>query len=127
MHTSSGLIRVPVFASAHAGIGYMIGPTGGFLLGFLAAAICVGCLADRGWSGSLGGAAVLMVTGHIVLFVPGLAWLVETIGWARAIDLGLSPFVAAMLVKIVIGVVFVRAVWRVTDRRLPARPLSQAY
>ena len=49
LYLAEGLVGLPVFAGAVAGPAYMVGPTGGYLLGFLLAAALVGGLAERGW------------------------------------------------------------------------------
>jgi biotin transport system substrate-specific component len=108
---------LPVFAGAAAGPAYMVGPTGGYLLGFLLSAVVVGRLAERGWGRDVRRVAVVMALGHVLLFVPGVAWLAQSFGWTRAIALGVAPFVAATLLKTALGVALVAALWRAVPRR----------
>ena len=100
-----------MFAGAVAGPAYMAGPTGGYLLGFLLAATCVGWLAERGWDRSLSGATAAMTLGHVLLFVPGVLWLAVPFGWTKAVTVGLTPFVGATVVKTALGVALVAAFW----------------
>ena len=103
LYLAGGLCGLPVFAGGAHGPAALTGATGGFLFGFLLAAPCVGWLVRQGWGRTFGSAALLMLVGHAVLFVPGLAWLVARIGQARAIDLGLSPYLLAIAVKVAVG------------------------
>jgi len=112
LYLIEGLCGLPVFAGAAHGVSALTGPTGGFLLGFLLAAPSTGLLVRQGWGRTLSSAALLMLVGHAVLFVPGLAWLAYRIGEMRAIDLGLTPFLAAIFVKVAIGAALIRTLPR---------------
>ena len=109
LYLMAGLSGLPVFAGSGHGAPAFQGPTGGFLIGFLVATICVGWLVRRGgWGTTLASAAVAMLVGHAVLFVPGLVWLAHIVGNARAVEIGLSPFIAAIAFKIAVGAVLIR-------------------
>jgi biotin transport system substrate-specific component len=115
----AGAAGLPVFAGTpERGIGsaYMMGPTGGFLAGFLVAAWLAGALAERGWSSSflLSGAA--MVAGHVVILAAGVAWLSALVGLEKAIALGLMPFLVTTLVKCALGAVSIPLIWRAFGR-----------
>ena len=115
LYVVEGACGLPVFAGTGRGLAVLTGPTGGFLLGFVLAAPCVGWLVRRGWGRSLGGAALAMVVGHAVLFVPGLVWLSHRMGEAPAVRFGLTPFLAAILLKVAAGAVLIRALPRRAD------------
>jgi biotin transport system substrate-specific component len=115
-----GLLGLPVFAGTPEkgiGLAYMAGPTGGYLLGFVLAAALTGWLAERGWDRSLWRTALALSLGHAALFLTGLAWLAVFVGWSRAVEFGLMPFLAGSLVKTALGVALVRAGWAMLDRR----------
>jgi biotin transport system substrate-specific component len=86
-----------------------MGPSAGYLLGFLLAAPGIGWLAQRGWDRSLIRASAAMILGHVLLFVPGVAWLAVLFGWKQAVAMGVTPFLAATLVKTGLGVALVAA------------------
>ena len=75
LYLAEGLAGLPVFAGPVAGPAYMAGPTGGFLVGFLAAAMATGFMAERGWDRSLLSVIAMMALGHAVIFAFGLGWL----------------------------------------------------
>jgi biotin transport system substrate-specific component len=116
LYLMQGAMGMPVFAGPTAGIGYMMGPTGGFLLGFLAAALVMGFLAERGWDRSLLRVTVMMAIGHAVIFVFGLAQLSLVMPFAKAWTVGAAPFVAATLVKTALAITLMQAAWSITRR-----------
>ena len=114
VYITEGALGLPVFANtppAAAGLAYLVGPTGGFLLGFVAAAALVGALAERGWTAGLLRLALAVAAGHVVLFAFGLAWLAVLIGPAKAWSVGAEPFLLATLIKTALAAGLVRAGW----------------
>lgn len=116
-YLAEGLVGLPVFAGAGAGLGYFMGPSAGYLLGFLIAAPFIGWMAQRGWDRTLGRAAVAMAFGHVLLFVPGVLWLAVLFGLPKAVAVGLTPFIAATMIKTGLGVALVAALWSVVGKR----------
>lgn len=102
-YLGEGFAGLPVFSAGRAGIAHLLGPTGGYLLGFLAAAFVVGVCAERGASRSWLGTWAMLILGNIVLYIPGVVWLGAYTGMGRALSLGLAPFVAGDLLKIAAG------------------------
>ena len=111
-----GALGLPVFSGTPErglGVAYMMGPTGGFLVGFLVAGGLLGWLAERGWDRSLPWLGAALVIGTVVPFLPGLAWLATLIGWDKAVALGLTPFLAGAVVKLALAAACLTAAWRV--------------
>jgi biotin transport system substrate-specific component len=114
-----GAIGLPVFAGTPEkgiGLAYMAGPTGGYLIGFLAGALVTGWLAERGWDRSVPRLFVAMFIGHVVIFAFGVAWLSYLIGFEKAWLGGVAPFYAATLFKTALGAFLIPAVWRLQSR-----------
>src|SRR5689334_17147703 len=99
LYLAEGLAGLPVFAGAGAGLAYMTGPTAGYLVGFVAAAGLIGRLAERGWDRSPVKALAAMLAGHVLRLVAGVASLAVLVSTENAIALGLTPFIAATLLK----------------------------
>ena len=121
LYLVEGALGLPVFAGTPekgVGIAYMMGPTGGYLVGFVLAAALTGWLAERGWGRSAWRSTAALSVGHAVLFAAGLAWLAVFTGWPRAVEFGLMPFLAGTVVKTALGVALVRAGWAMLDRRI---------
>lgn len=121
LYLLQGAAGLPVFAGMPEkgiGLAYMFGPTGGYLLGFLLAAIVVGLLAERGWDKSILKSFSAALLGTAIIFVPGLIWLGSIIGWDKPIlALGLYPFVFGGLVKSGLSALVFPATWRFLTRR----------
>ena len=99
-YLAAGATGLPVFSgSPERGIGlaYMVGPTGGYLLGYLLASWLVGALAaGRGTLGRIGA----MLVGLIPIYGLGVAWLAVFVPVSQSIALGFTPFIIGDLVKI---------------------------
>ncbi|MBP2292714.1 biotin transporter BioY [Azospirillum rugosum] len=117
LYLLEGLAGLPVFAGAGAGPAYMAGPTAGYLLGFVLAAGATGWLAERGWDRSPLKAVAALALGHALLFVPGVAWLAVLFGGEKAVAVGLTPFLAATVLKTALGAAIMQAAWTVVARR----------
>jgi biotin transport system substrate-specific component len=115
----AGALGLPVFAGTPAkgiGLAYMIGPTGGYLLGFVAAAWLCGSLAARGWDRGIVQSLFAMTAAHLLILVLGVMWLAVLIGVPRAIALGFTPFIAATVVKTVLAGMTLPLAWRIVRR-----------
>jgi biotin transport system substrate-specific component len=115
LYLAEGAMGLPVFALG-GGLPYMMGPTGGYLLGFVAAAAVTGYLAERGWTNSVLGALAAMAIGHAVIFLLGFAWMAYLFGAAVAFAKGVVPFYAATLFKTLLGAALLPAAWWLVER-----------
>ncbi len=97
-YLAEGLAGLPVFAGALAGPAYLLGPTGGYLLGFVPAVLFAGWAAGWRRPQTLAWTTFAMLMGHVVIFAAGVAWLAVLVGWPRAFALGVAPFLLATLV-----------------------------
>ncbi|MCC6309445.1 MAG: biotin transporter BioY [Trueperaceae bacterium] len=114
-----GAAGLPIFTGGQAGLAYALGPTGGYLLGFVVAAALLGYLAERGWDRTLGSAALAMLVASCVIYACGLAWLHVVLGgaWLRTLQVGLFPFLLGDLLKLLVAAVSLPAAWRFVGRR----------
>ena len=98
-----GLIGLPVFSGFGAGIGKLVGPTGGYLIGYLPMALMAGAAIDIFWKNRpISIAAMTLST--VVLYIIGTAWLAHTQGitFMAALMVGVVPFAAEDFLKIVL-------------------------
>ncbi len=112
-----GAAGLPVFAGGAAGLPVLFGPTGGYLLGFLAAAYVVGWLGEKGWDRSLILSVGAMLVGYAIIFAGGLAWLARFVPSGALLNMGLTPFLPGMLVKVGLAAWILPLVWRKTRQR----------
>ncbi len=110
-----GVAGLPVFALG-GGFTVLIGPTGGYLLGFIPAAYLTGLLARKGWDRRIGTTILAMVLGNIVIYAFGLLWLCCLMGINRSVPaVGLYPFVVGDLLKIALAAGALPAGWKLLE------------
>ncbi len=120
LYLAEGAVGLPVFAGTPAqgiGLAYMMGPTGGYLVGFLASAGLVGFLARKGWDRSVPLTLIAMVLGTVVIFLFGLSWLSSLFGFNTAIKVGLLPFLPAEAFKIALAAAVLPVGWKIVGGR----------
>ena len=120
LYLVEGALGLPVFAGTPVhglGLPYMLGPTGGYLLGYVAAAYAVGFFAERGADRSIPQLLGAMALGHILLFVPGYLWLAHLAGAQAAWMGGVLPFILGTVVKTLLGALLVPSVWNLVGKR----------
>jgi biotin transport system substrate-specific component len=102
-YVAQGLAGLPVFAGGGAGPVHLLGPTGGYLVGFVAAALVTGELLESGWSSRPGTRVAAMAVGSAVTYAFGAAWLSAFVGAKAALALGVAPFLVGDAVKVVLA------------------------
>lgn len=120
LYLMQGAIGFPVFADTPErgiGLAYMMGPTGGYLVGFLAAAAVAGVCGDRGFGRSILGMVGVMTLGHVVIFAFGYLWLATLIGPSAALYAGVLPFTMATVLKIALGAALMPGLWMAVGRK----------
>jgi len=103
---------LPVFAGASAGAWHLVGPTGGYLFGFVLAAFAVGWLAERGWDRSFGKAVLAMLAGEVLIYACGLFWLARFVPAGALLSAGLAPFIAGDVAKLFLAAAVMPAGWK---------------
>ncbi|HEU5394900.1 MAG TPA: biotin transporter BioY, partial [Candidatus Methylomirabilis sp.] len=116
LYVVEGLVGLPVFAGGGAGLARLQGPTGGYLLGFIAAAYLTGTLAERGWDRSVRFAAAAMAAGNVVIYLFGVPWLALFLGWPKAVTAGLLPFIPGDLLKLAAAALALPGAWVLVRR-----------
>ncbi|WP_349898093.1 biotin transporter BioY [Parafrigoribacterium soli] len=108
-----GIVGLPVFSDATHGINVILGPTGGYIVGFVLAAALTGWLAQRAWDHRIVGAILSFSAGTVVTFAIGLPWLAATLhlNLEQTLEAGLYPFILGGAVKALIAAAIVRFSW----------------
>lgn len=111
-----GALGFDVFAGSSAeasGITYMMGGTGGYLVGYVLATAALGALARAGWDRSAGKMALAMLIGNALIYIPGLVWLGQLYGWDQPIFAwGLTPFLIGDAIKLALAAVAFPMIWK---------------
>ena len=133
-----GIVGLPVFAwdnnteTYRAGLStiaalrdgaLVLGPTGGYLVGFLLAGGLVGRLAELGWDRRIGGSLAAMLIGNVVVYLVGVPWLmlVLGVGIEDGLKFGLWPFVLGDLLKLAVAAALLPVGWWLVKRRSTER------
>jgi biotin transport system substrate-specific component len=114
LYMAEGAAGLPVFQSTPEkgiGLAYMMGTTGGYLVGYVVAAAMVGLAADRGWDRNPFRLFGVMALASLVILALGFAWLSVLIGADKAWQFGVVPFVVTDLVKAALAAALVPAIW----------------
>ena len=117
-----GAVGLPFYSDASGGVEVVAGATGGYLLGFLPAALLIGLAARQGHDRRMTRAVPLFIGGQLVIFAVGVPWLaaVADLSLAQALEAGFYPFILGGLVKAAIAGLLLPASWRLVatgDRR----------
>ena len=111
-----GMLGFDVFQSSTAelsGISYMMGSTGGYLVGYVLATLALGYAARAGWDRSVVLMALAMLLGNVLIYVPGLAWLAVLYGLDQPIlAWGLTPFLLGDALKLGLAALLVPGLWK---------------
>ena len=113
MLLAMGVDLFPSAADAKSGLTYMMGGTGGYLVGYVLATLALGWAARQGWDRAVLWMALAMLIGNVLIYLPGLAWLGTLYGWDKPIlEWGLTPFLIGDGLKLVLAALLVPAVWK---------------
>lgn len=116
LYLTQGALGLPVFAGTPEkgiGLAYMMGPTGGYLAGYLPAAALAGWLAERGWDHNAFAAMLAALLAGAAIYVPGLLWLGSVVGWDKPVlAFGLYPFIPGDVMKAVLAAIAFPAAWK---------------
>lgn len=108
---------LPFFAGGSGGIQHVLGPTGGYLVAFPAAAYVTGAFAEHGWDRRFLTAAVAMAIGSALILLTGWAWLSQFIPWSAAFHVGVTKFIVGDIVKILLAAAVLPSAWALLNRK----------
>lgn len=111
-----GAAGMDVFTGSSAtnyGVAYMMGSTGGYLVGYVLAILALGALARRGWDRSVPLMALAMLIGTALIYIPGVWWLGQLYTWEKPIlEWGLYPFLIGDALKLALAALAFPMAWR---------------
>lgn len=113
LYLAEGALGLPFFSGGAHGVSYLVGATGGYLVGFVVAAYVIGLLAERGLERSVRTSFVPFLVGTVVIYLFGVSWLAVLLGsFSKAIVAGLLPFLIGDGIKLVAAALALPAAWK---------------
>lgn len=114
-----GSIGLPVFAGGKGGFAHFLGPTGGYLFGYLLASWLTGIISERS-KGSLILDVFAVIMGSLAIYTIGVPWLkmVTQMSWTKTFIVGVVPFLIGDAIKAVVAIVLARSVRPILKRQL---------
>jgi len=113
-YLAEGAAGAPFFAGQSGGHGVLVGPTAGYLYGFLLASLITGTLAKFGFDRRFHTNCIAMIFGDVAIYLVGVPVLASFIGWGEALYRGILPFILGDGVKIIVATVILPLVWKLT-------------
>jgi biotin transport system substrate-specific component len=122
-----GALGFDVFAGSSAennGLAYMMGGTGGYLVGYVLATLFLGWTARRGWDRSVLWMALALLIGNVIIYVPGVAWIYSIISaaafdpanyasvWEQTMVWGLTPYLIGDAMKLALAALLLPGLWK---------------
>ncbi|TNC53042.1 biotin transporter BioY [Rubellimicrobium rubrum] len=122
-----GALGADIFASSSAennGLSYMMGASGGYLVGYVLATVLLGALARRGWDRSMGWMALAMLLGNVAIYLPGVAWIQHVIAagafdpaayasvWDQTMVWGVTPYLVGDAMKLALAALLLPSAWK---------------
>lgn len=117
IYVCAGALGLPVFADGAAGLSVLLGPSGGYLIGFWFAAGLTGYMADRRMLHRVVPAVLTMLLAHVAILAVGSILLAARVGFVAAWFNGVAPFIVGGVVKSLIAAFFVVIVARLSAKR----------
>ena len=115
-----GAVGFDVFTSSSvesSGLAYMMGGTGGYLLGYVLAVLALGAFARRGWDRRPLALAAGMLVASALIYAPGVLWLRGSAeSWAQTLEWGLTPFLIGDAMKLALAALLVPGAWALVGR-----------
>jgi biotin transport system substrate-specific component len=114
-----GMAGVPWFSEGAHGVDVVLGASGGYIVGFIAAAALTGWIAERQWDQRVLGAIVSFTAGTVVVFAIGMTWLAVAGGFDlnETLLYGLYPFIPGGIIKALLAAGIIPLAWKLTTRR----------
>lgn len=116
MYLGIGAFGVPWFAGFNGGFAYLVGPTGGYIIGFIFAAFFIGYIVDRYIRSRnfLGMIALMFFATFVLIYIPGLLqfymWTGTTLGIGELFAMCVIPFIAADFIKALFAAVIATSI-----------------
>lgn len=124
VYLAEGLSGLPFFSRGGGGLAHLLGPTGGYLFAFPAAAFITGAFAEHDWDRKFPTAVAAMAIGSVVIMLSGWTWfsIVTNTPMLTAFKITVLPFIPGDIIKIVLAAAVLPAGWALLRRKASQKP-----
>lgn len=112
LYLLEGVSGLPVFAQGYSGLSVFLMPSAGYLIGFLPAAYFAGLLMEKGMASTVVRTFIAAILSVIIIFAFGILHLQYLMGWHKAFEFGVQPFLITEPVKLAIASVLAKYTWK---------------
>ena len=113
LYLCEGVLGLPFFAGGAGGLHVLLGPTAGYLMGFIAASYFIGLLAEKGLERSIKTSILPFLVGTAVIYIFGVTWLTILMGsFGKAVAAGFLPFLIGDAIKLIAAALALPAAWK---------------
>jgi biotin transport system substrate-specific component len=117
LYLIEGISGLPFFSGGASGSAYLFGATGGYLIGFVAAAYAIGVMAERGLERNFRTSLIPFLVGTAIIYICGIAWLALVLGsLQQAVIFGLLPFLVGDALKLIAAAIALPSAWKLINR-----------
>jgi len=130
LYVGIGAFGIPWFAGLSGGMAYLIGPTGGYLIGFVIAAFFIGYVVDRYIRSRnfIGMLALMLFSTFFLIYIPGLTqlylWMGGSVNFWELLTMAVIPFIAADIIKSIIAAAIASGI---TPKRTYGREIDAGF
>lgn len=114
LYITTGLLGLGVFAGHKSGVTAVLGPTGGYILGFLIAVYAIGLMIEQGYGRTKSSVLLCMIIGNLIIYAFGLVGLwvfFGNVGLLKILTMGLFPFLIGDAIKIAAAIALFPFMW----------------
>lgn len=113
-----GASGLPFFSGGHAGLLHLMGPSGGYLIAFPAAAFITGAFAEHGWDRKFLTAAAAMAIGSLVIMLSGWMWFSLVMRTSPVITLFATvvKFIPGDIIKVALAAAVLPSGWKLVQK-----------
>jgi biotin transport system substrate-specific component len=118
IYLAEGAIGLPFFSLGRGGLLHLMGPTGGYLVAFPAAAFVTGAFAEHGWDKRFLTAAAAMAIGSVIIMLSGWTWfsLVTRTPMSTSFSATVLQFIPGDIIKILLAAALLPTGWKLLQR-----------
>jgi biotin transport system substrate-specific component len=116
LYILEGMVGLPVFAGGTGGMAVLLGPTAGYLIGFIPAAILVGYLSEKGFDRNWIPMFFALFLGLAVIYLFGVIRLLSFIDIEKVLLLGIAPFLIGDILKTSMVLILIPSGWKLLNK-----------